>query len=236
MHHTASNVQHLNCQRSGSVHRGGLMFPQNATLIFYFLSCLTHYTSKLLRWCFCPYPTIQLQLAPVTSSALSCPFLPNRGGMSLDWTCCWAIWFWFWLRKCWFWTCRESRGCSGSLLLNCDLRICGESLIWLIEFSPVSRITWLDLTKDFGPMSNCVCGGGAMWPPWPLKSGLVRWRPIVGEYLSWITPGPVPIPLPEKTKDDVSISFKQVAETWVLYKMSVTWNGHPTVIILYTTT
>lgn len=46
------------------------------------------------------------------------------------------------------------------------------------------RITWLDLTKDFDPMSNCDCGGGAMWPPWPLKSGLVRWRPIVGEYLS----------------------------------------------------
>lgn len=60
----------------------------------------------------------------------------------------------------------------------------------------VSRITWLDLTKDFGPMSNCDWGGGAMWPLWPLKSGLVRWRPIVGEYLSWMTPGPVPIPLP----------------------------------------
>lgn len=39
-----------------------------------------------------------------------------------------------------------------------------------------------------------------MWPPWPLKSGLVRWRPIVGEYLSWMTPGPVPIPLPEEQK------------------------------------
>lgn len=43
----------------------------------------------------------------VTSSALSCPFLLKRGGMSLDWTCCWAMWFWFWLRKCWFWTCRR---------------------------------------------------------------------------------------------------------------------------------
>lgn len=50
--------------------------------------------------------------------------------------------------------------------------------------SPQAEITWLDFTKDFGPMSNCDCGGGAMWPPWPLKSGLVRWRPIVGEYLS----------------------------------------------------
>ena len=35
-----------------------------------------------------------------------------------------------------------------------------------------------------------------MCPPWPLKSWFERWRPIVGENLSWITPGPVPIPLP----------------------------------------
>lgn len=47
--------------------------------------------------------------------------------------------------------------------------------------------TWLDLTKGFRPKSNCDCGWEAICP---------RWRPKVGENLSWITPGPVPMPPP----------------------------------------
>lgn len=169
---------------------GGLMFSQIGILLFYFISCSIHYNINIITMMLLVYIS---QPVLVTSSALSCPFLLNRGGMSLDWTCCWAIWFWFWLRKCWFWTWQESHGRRGSPS-HSSLSAC------LILISTGSRITWLDLTNDFGPMSNCDCGVGAMWPLWPLKSGLVRWRPIVGEYLSWITPGPVPIPLPAKTK------------------------------------
>lgn len=53
--------------------------------------------------------------------------------------------------------------------------------------------TWLDFMKGFIPKSNWDWGWDAMWP---LKRGFVRWRPRVGENLSWITPGPVPMPLP----------------------------------------
>lgn len=59
-----------------------------------------------------------------------------------------------------------------------------------------ATFTWLDLMKGLPPISNWDWVAGAVCPLWPLKSGLVRWRPMVGEYRSWITPGPVPIPLP----------------------------------------
>lgn len=57
-------------------------------------------------------------------------------------------------------------------------------------------LTWLDLMKGFIPKSNCDCGWEVICPLWPLKRGFVRWRPRVGENLSWITPGPVPMPIP----------------------------------------
>lgn len=56
-------------------------------------------------------------------------------------------------------------------------------------------LTWL-FRKDLPSSPNWDWAEGMRWPPWPLKSWFERWRPMVGENLSWITPGPVPIPLP----------------------------------------
>lgn len=54
--------------------------------------------------------------------------------------------------------------------------------------------------KDLPSSPKWDWTGAMRCPPWPLKSWFDRCRPMVGENLSWITPGPVPIPLPEFIK------------------------------------